>query len=249
MRRHVIWAWTIAFAAVCHLAAAFEINYTISNPSEFTANQLSLLTEALARSKSMWESVVIGYQPGLSIASLPIQVYWSNVGLASASYSGTTSGGGFTVSTSGIINVNASQFEPFANWQGPGANGLNFLDELLAHETGHVLGIGTLWSANGVYDGVFHYTGSYGLAAYKAEFDPLATFVPVEDSGGAGTPGAHWDQRMRSSSPSDPDHGNPADPWSLSPLVGVTDQYGRDRALELMSGAIDPDYREPFLSA
>ena len=30
--------------------------------------------------------------------------------------------------------------------------------------------------------------------------------------------------------------------------MGVVDQYGRDRALELMTGAIDPDFREPFLA-
>ena len=28
----------------------------------------------------------------------------------------------------------------------------------------------------------------------------------------------------------------------------MTDRYGRDRGLELMTGAIDPDYGEPFLS-
>jgi hypothetical protein len=49
---------------------------------------------------------------------------------------------------------------------------------------------------------------------------------------------------MRSSS----QEGDPADPWSLSPLTGITDRFGRDLGLELMTGAIDPDYGEPFLS-
>jgi len=49
---------------------------------------------------------------------------------------------------------------------------------------------------------------------------------------------------MRSS----PQEGNPSDPWSLSPLTGITDSQGRDLGLELMTGAIDPDYGEPFLS-
>ena len=137
------------------------------------------------------------------------------------------------------------QIEPFADWQGIGADGLNFVDELMAHETGHVLGIGTLWESNGVYVNYsFQYTGQYGVAAYRDEFDAEATFVPVENAGNSGTPNAHWDQRMRSSS----QEGNPNDPWPLSPLTGVTDRFGRDRALELMTGAIDPDYGEPFLS-
>jgi hypothetical protein len=42
--------------------------------------------------------------------------------------------------------------------------------------------------------------------------------------------------------------GLPSDPFSISPLLGITDQFGRDLALEVMTGAIDPDYSEPFLS-
>ncbi|MBL7373652.1 hypothetical protein INQ23_30490, partial [Escherichia coli] len=41
---------------------------------------------------------------------------------------------------------------------------------------------------------------------------------------------------------------NPNDQWSLSPLTGITDAQGRDLALELLTGALDPDYGEPFLS-
>jgi hypothetical protein len=153
--------------------------------------------------------------------------------------------GGLFLSTGGDIYININEIENFANWQGPGANGLNFIDELLAHETGHVLGIGTLWTSNGVYqNNSFHYTGQYGLAAYRKEFDPAANWVPVENAGGPGTPNAHWDQKMRSGG----EAGDPSNPWILDPRVGVTDQNGRDRSLELMTGAIDPDYLEPFIS-
>jgi hypothetical protein len=199
----------------------------------------------------MWETVITGYQPGINVPSVMISVHPSTSGLASASYSGSVFEGGFHVTTSGFININVNEIENFANWQGvPGPptfkppTNLNYIDELLAHETGHVLGIGTLWSSNGVYNGNFQYTGQYGLAAYQTEFDPAATFVPVENAGSAGTPGSHWDQLMRSSS----QEGNPNDPWGLDPRVFVTDQYGRDRGLELLTGAIDPDWGEPFLS-
>jgi hypothetical protein len=151
------------------------------------------------------------------------------------------------------VFVNVNEIENFAAWQGvasgpclvPG-NGLNFLDELLAHETGHVLGVGTLWEANGVYmNNTFQYTGAHALAAYRAEFDAGAAFVPVENAGAdPGTPNAHWDQLMRSS----PQEGNPLAPFCLDPRVGVVDELGRDRGLELQTGAIDPDYGEPFLS-
>jgi len=226
--------------------AAFDLQFSIPSPGQFNANELAILNEALPRVERMWETVLTGYQPGISIASVPITINAVNTGLAAANFSGSTLQGGFRLATSGFININVNEIENFQNWQGHGANGLNFIDELLAHETGHVLGIGTLWDDNNVYDNNFHYTGQHGLAAYKAEFDPAAQWVPVENAGNAGTPHSHWDQLMRSS----PQEGTPppADPFLLDPRVGVTDQYGRDRGLELMTGAIDPDYLEPFVS-
>jgi hypothetical protein len=231
-------------------AASFDLQFSISDPNGFfTPTKLAILNEALVHVERMWETVIAGYQPGISIPAVPITVQPVNSGLASASFSGSTNQGGYQLATSGFINVNYNEVENFANWQGPGANGLNFIDELLAHETGHVLGVGTLWSANGVYSfNSFQYTGAHGVAAYEAEFSDSILYAPVENAGNPGTPNAHWDQRMRSSDPSSPDHGDPTNPWALSPLVGVVDPYGRDRALELMTGAIDPDFREPYIA-
>ena len=115
----------------------------------------------------------------------------------------------------GFVNININEIENFANWQGVNANGRNYIDELLAHEVGHVLGIGTLWVTNGLYStNSFHYTGVSGLAAYQAEFNQVDAFIPVENAGNPGTPNAHWDQLMRSS----PQEGNPSNPWgSRSP--------------------------------
>ncbi len=226
-------------------ARAFDLQFTISNPGAFTDNQLAIVNAALIEVEALWETVITGYQPGIVIATVPITINPTNVGLASASFSSATMQGGFVLSTSGFVNINTLEIENFANWQGAGANGLNFIDELLAHEVGHVLGIGTQWVNNGVYEtNTFQYTGAHGLAAYQAEFNETIAYVPVENAGNAGTPNAHWDQLMRSS----PQEGDPADPWNLDPRVGVVDRYGRDRGLELMTGAIDPDYLQPFVS-
>jgi hypothetical protein len=227
-------------------AAAFDLQFFIPNPgNQFDANELNILNAALLRVERMWETALTGYQPNINVASVPITINATTGGLAAASYSGTTVQGGFTLATSGFVNINVNEIENFANWQGVGANGRNYIDELLAHEVGHVLGVGTLWMSNSVYvSNTFQYTGVHGTAAYQTEFNQATAYIPVEDAGNAGTPNAHWDQLMRSS----PQEGNPNDPFSLSPLVGVTDQYGRDRGLELMTGAIDPDYGEPFIS-
>ena len=249
MRRLLLAAF-VAIVALCSQSArvlAFDLQFTISNDGgEFDANELNILNAALVRVERMWETVITGYQPGVSIPSVPITVYATTSGLAAANFSGTTPPGTpFVVATSGFVNINVNEIENFANWQGVGANGRNYIDELLAHEVGHVLGVGTLWVSNGVYStNTFQYTGAHGLAAYQTEFNQATAYVPVENAGNPGTPNAHWDQLMRSS----PQEGNPSDPFSLDPRVGVVDQYGRDRGLELMTGAIDPDYGEPFLS-
>ncbi|MCA9235212.1 MAG: hypothetical protein KDA44_07060 [Planctomycetales bacterium] len=236
-------------ACMAPAALAFDLQFTLQdNSNGFTAAERVLVQEAVDRAEAMWESVITGYQNGASIASVPITVIPTTSGLAAASFSGTTQMGGFTYSTAGFVNINVNEIENFADWQGVGANGKNYLDELIAHEVGHVLGIGTLWTTNGLYsNGTYQYTGVHGVAAYQAEFTPPSNFVPVENNGGPGTPNAHWDQMMRSSGEAGDPNG-PGGPWVLSPLTGVVDNFGRDRAFELMTGAIDPDYYEPYLS-
>lgn len=230
-----------AIAPALH-AAPFSVTLTVANPQAFTPTQLQIVQQAAAKAELLWENVITGYQPGISLTGISATITGTTSEFASANYTGVTQQGGFYLSTGGSIQINTTILEQYANYQG---TGLNVIDELLAHETGHVMGIGTLWDVNGLYAfGTGRYTGQYGVAAFRAEFDPNATFVPVELAGDAGTANKHWDQRMRSSV----QEGNPNDPFSLSPLIGITDAHGRDFALELMTGAIDPDYGEPFLS-
>ena len=227
-------------------ASAFELTFSINDQEGlFGVGELEILDTAIARTKRMWETVITGYAPDVNDAPIGIAIRPTVTGLASASYTGKKNEGGFWLPTGGFVDINVLEIANFANWQGPGGNGRNYIDELLAHEVGHVLGIGTLWDDNQIYvNNTFQYMGVHGLAAYQEEFDEAAAFVPVENAGNPGTPNSHWDQLLRSSF----QEGNPLDPFSLSPLVGVTDKYGRDRGLELMTGAIDPDYGEPFIS-
>lgn len=69
-----------------------------------------------------------------------------------------------------------------------------FALDVALHELAHAIGFGTLWAANGVYQGGSgQYLGAEGLAAYREEFDPDAAFVPVEISTGfPGSDDAHW---------------------------------------------------------
>lgn len=230
---------------------AFDLTISISDPSSFTPTQYAKLLDALDAAESLWEGVITGYKSGISLTGVSITVdpYSS---FAEASFPTTTIQGGYRLATSSTVSVNPAVIDTYASWTGEGpANpnpayiGLNYLDDILAHEIGHALGIGPLWGANGLYAaGTGQYVGKFGVRAYQGEFDAAATFVPVELAGNPGTIGLHWNQLMRSSS----QEGNPADPWSLSPLTGITDSQGRDMALELLTGGLDPDYGEPFLS-
>ncbi len=240
------------FIGIASVRADFDLQFDISNSASFSTSQLATVEAAIGYVENLWEGIITGYQEDISVSRLAVTIT-SGSGFADARTTGTTRQGGFLINTAGTIRFNPGIIDIFASWDGSGPNpsnteflGVNYVDDILAHEVGHLLGISQPgWTANGLYrSGSGQYTGEHGLAAYRAEFDPTANFIPVEQAGGSGTMNNHWDQFMRSSS----QEGNPSDPWSLSPLTGITDSLGRDLGLELMTGAIDPDHGEPFLS-
>jgi Ca2+-binding RTX toxin-like protein len=66
---------------------------------------------------------------------------------------------------------------------------------VILHEMGHILGIGTLWDDLNLKNGADNYIGANALAEYRTiSGNAGATSVPVEHGGGAGTRGAHWDE-------------------------------------------------------
>lgn len=253
MNKNIIVVATLALvvALTPNAYAAFNLNINISNPASFTPSQLQTLEDALDSAEATWESAITGYRPGINISGMSITVSAGST-FADALVLSSVNQGGFRLSTSARIRINPGTIDIFGSWDGSGPTppnteflGVNYIDELMVHEIGHALGLGTQWVSNGVYiNGTGQYTGEFGLAAYQADFDSSATFVPVELAGSSGTQNAHWDQLMRSSS----QEGNPGDPWSLDPRVGILDPLGRDLGLEVLTGAIDPDYGEPFLS-
>jgi hypothetical protein len=74
------------------------------------------------------------------------------------------------------------------------ANGT--LNDVITHEMGHVLGIGTIWSIKGVLSGSGTLNPTFTGKAAKKEYGKLkgtaSTPVPVENQGGPGTANSHW---------------------------------------------------------
>lgn len=70
------------------------------------------------------------------------------------------------------------------------------LQDVIIHEMGHVLGIGTLWEYNGLLDGKGtdnpYYNGGQGNLAYQALGGTDPNGVPVENTGEEGTRDGHW---------------------------------------------------------
>ena len=61
-------------------------------------------------------------------------------------------------------------------------------DDIVLHEMGHALGfIGVIFNQLGLVDGSGNFTGANAVAAYGG-------LVPLENDGGSGTAGSHWDE-------------------------------------------------------
>jgi hypothetical protein len=74
------------------------------------------------------------------------------------------------------------------------ANGT--LNDVITHEMGHVLGIGTIWSNKGLLAGATTNNPTFTGTNAKKEYGTLKgtgpAAVPVENTGGPGTANSHW---------------------------------------------------------
>jgi hypothetical protein len=70
------------------------------------------------------------------------------------------------------------------------------LRDVILHEIGHVLGIGTLWNRLGLLQGAGsadpHYSGQRAFSGFVLGGGTALQGIPVENSGGTGTRDSHW---------------------------------------------------------
>lgn len=174
----------------------FDIRVTYSG---LTASQQAVFEAAAAT----WEFYITGYQDTVAtdyveIAAAAAAIDGAGGVLGSAGPTAVKWGpeGNFIYASEGAMSFDSADLAILES------GGL--LSDVVLHEMGHVLGIGTLWSSSGVGLPGFQelyvansgqYTGAAALAAWQTEFSqPAATYVPVELGGGGGTANGHWNE-------------------------------------------------------
>ena len=162
--------------------------------------------QAFAAARGKWRSAIIGDVPAATVngscAGNPINEVVDDLLILAQVVDIDGPGGilgqagpcfirsGSSLPVVGIMSFDAADL---ANLE---ASGL--LDEVIVHEMGHVLGIGTIWNNLGLLEGAGtddpFFTGAAALQAFEVVGGASYTGnpVPVANTGGAGTRDAHW---------------------------------------------------------
>lgn len=162
-----------------------------------TSSQQALFEEAAAR----WRAVIHNNQPPLQVLADNITGLLIEARGVEIDGAGTIAGHGqptvfrpqSLIPAKGRLEFDLADLERLAN------EGL--LVDAVAHEIGHVLGIGTLWTRLGLLVGSGSPNpGFIGIQA-RREFAAMldeenVSQVPVENSGGLGTIGTHWREQV-----------------------------------------------------
>ncbi|MGB7934202.1 MAG: peptidase [Gammaproteobacteria bacterium] len=224
-RKTLIGLSSLAFLLFSGQSSAITI--TLNLLGGLSPTQEAIFTDA----KNFWESILTGYRtsavtiagPTISAEGVAIDGVGGTLGTGGVDSLLNCSGLGFTCGGFYYTRTGSMQFD-WADLANMESNGT--LESSILHEMAHVLGFGTLWELNSVYvNGTGQYTGAAGLAAYQMEFDPFASFVPVELGCGPNTANSHWNEVNYGSG-----------------LTGITDSLGRDIRDELMTGWLNPSY-------
>jgi hypothetical protein len=188
----------ISPTAVPHVAEVFgdfSIVLTINDPGGHAS---PAITQAFANAELFWESKIDGYRhaevgviSNLFITANFIAIDGAGGTLGEAAVTSALFRSNFVTPTRGFINFDVADLQDSVK--------NDFFETIVLHEMAHAIGFSSvLWDLNGAVSGNADttYTGVRGLDQYSVEFDPTATFVPLEENGGAGTAYTHWDEEL-----------------------------------------------------
>lgn len=168
--------------------------------------------EIMLEAEKFWEDRIAGYSSELPVAIrrqvtalrvsavvAPVDGVGNILGFAGPDVTVSVStplGRRYEVALAASITIDLDDF--------PGMEADGILFDTIVHELGHALGLGPLWEANSLLEiippgedndeRVPNYVGSFGLAQYQLESGLFSSpFVPIEQEGGPGTAGGHWE--------------------------------------------------------
>jgi Tryptophan-rich Synechocystis species C-terminal domain/Leishmanolysin len=166
----------------------FDIDFQYSGNAAYR----SYFDAAAAR----WEQVIIGDLPGFVV---PGYGFVDDL-LISVSIASIDGAGGILGEAAPVWYRNSSLLPIQGNITFDSADVTRMVADgsfasVVLHEMGHVLGIGSMWQAEGLSNGFNAYFGTNGLAAYR-QLGGTGAFVPLETTGGPGTAGGHWSEAV-----------------------------------------------------
>jgi len=185
--------------SMSHLSHAGLLTINVEDAGGLTESQFSLFGQAT----DLWSSLLTGIQADFDLvmdieaAGVYIDGEYGVLGSAGPTEATVDSEFSYTYATKGRMEFDTADLD---RMESDGS-----LFDVLIHEMAHVIGFGTFWNTDsfgGPFEGTQsvyqvgsgEYLGEYGLAEYRKEFDPDATFIPVDLTGEEGTKDSHWDE-------------------------------------------------------
>ncbi|MFM9116892.1 MAG: leishmanolysin-related zinc metalloendopeptidase, partial [Planctomycetota bacterium] len=157
-----------------------------------SAADQAVFQQAAAR----WESIIVGDLPNATYGGVPVDDLLIDVSILPIDGAGSVLGQAGPDAFrrgSGLPYHGSMEFDS-ADIAALRANG--GLAGVIAHEMGHVLGIGTLWASKRLVAGLGgsnpQFVGPQTVAAFNQVFRTNVSSVPLEATGGPGTRDSHW---------------------------------------------------------
>ncbi|MFI5592151.1 leishmanolysin-related zinc metalloendopeptidase [Amycolatopsis sp. NPDC051758] len=186
------------------LLAGTESPFTIT--VRFEGGLTSAQMDAFAAAADRWAEVIVGDLPDVVVDGEPVD------DVLIIARGADIDGAGHILGQARITHVRPAGSEPSALLPARGEMTFDKVDlakmeaegilgDVITHEMGHVVGVGSLWAAKGLLVGKGTTDPTFSGPAAMAEYHKLRTGsgdpvrVPVEDTGGPGTRDVHWRDR------------------------------------------------------
>ena len=178
-KRMSVWLAVIVLATPIVNAQNFDVEFTFVTG---TPQQQADFQPFLDQTEAVWESLLIGYQPGVTLTGIDIDVNLTLLSGPNVLGGHGLTGGQNTTQAGFVFYTNNAETRSVGTlFLNPQNLGSNQMQTAVDHEVGHIIGFGQLFVANNLYvNNSGEYTGKQGIAAYRAEFDANAEFVPIE---------------------------------------------------------------------